>query len=122
MNHTATQTIYCDWIQNACGQWTPEDCVDEIVTDENGEQRFCPKCVVLIVVPQNVRRYFAFSFHQQNSFYAWKLIFMHENTASYYWCRKSCTLASLVDNRYIVYIYEVDNTYRWSINGQTIPP
>ena len=37
---------YCDWIQCACGQWSHEDCVDEIVTDENGEERFCPRCVV----------------------------------------------------------------------------
>ena len=30
----------------ACGQWTHEDCVDEIVTDESGAERFCPRCVV----------------------------------------------------------------------------
>ena len=33
---------YCDWIQCACGQWTHEDCVDEIVTDVHGKERFCP--------------------------------------------------------------------------------
>ena len=37
---------YCDWIQCACGQWTHEDCVDEIVTDEHGKERFCRMCVV----------------------------------------------------------------------------
>ena len=28
----------CDWIEFACGQWTHEDCVDNIVIDANGKE------------------------------------------------------------------------------------
>ena len=36
----------CDWIECACGRWTHEDCVDDVVIDINGKERFCPHCVI----------------------------------------------------------------------------
>ena len=35
-----------DWVQCACGQWTHEDCIDDSVLDINGQERFCPACLV----------------------------------------------------------------------------
>ena len=50
MNHVYTATkIYCGWTQCAGGQWNYEDCVDEIVTDESGEERLqCSNMHVMI--------------------------------------------------------------------------
>ena len=46
--YTATK-IYCGWTQCAGGQWNYEDCVDEIVTDESGEERLqCSNMHVMI--------------------------------------------------------------------------
>ena len=30
-----------DWVQCPCGRWTPEDCVEDSVTDVDGKERFC---------------------------------------------------------------------------------
>ena len=40
---------YCkdgkEWVLCACGRWVHETCVEEIVFDDHGEERFCPYCV-----------------------------------------------------------------------------
>ena len=34
-----------DWIFCKCGRWLHEDCVEEVVTDSEGVERFCSFCV-----------------------------------------------------------------------------
>ena len=34
-----------DWIFCKCGRWLHEDCVEEVVTDSDGVERFCSFCV-----------------------------------------------------------------------------
>ena len=34
-----------EWISCACGRWLHEDCGEDCITDENGQERFCPFCL-----------------------------------------------------------------------------
>lgn len=40
---------YCqdgqEWVMCACGRWVHEQCLEEIICDANGEERFCPFCL-----------------------------------------------------------------------------
>ena len=31
-----------EWISCACGRWSHEDCIEDCIVDENGEERVCP--------------------------------------------------------------------------------
>lgn len=33
------------WISCKCGRWLHEDCVEDVVTDSTGEERFCFFCI-----------------------------------------------------------------------------
>jgi len=35
-----------EWVQCGCGQWIHEECIDVVVTDEDGNERICSSCVV----------------------------------------------------------------------------
>ncbi len=34
-----------EWLQCACSRWVHEQCLEEIVLDDQGEERFCPFCI-----------------------------------------------------------------------------
>ena len=40
---------YCtdgrDWVKCACSRWVHEDCMEEVILDDEGQERFCPFCI-----------------------------------------------------------------------------
>ena len=40
---------YCtdgrDWLECACSRWVHEDCMEEVILDDEGRERFCPFCI-----------------------------------------------------------------------------
>ena len=34
-----------EWIRYACKRWIHEDCIDKVVIDADGKERFCSYCV-----------------------------------------------------------------------------
>ena len=34
-----------DWVRCACNRWVHESCVEDVLTDVNGDERFCPFCL-----------------------------------------------------------------------------
>ena len=40
---------YChdgkEWLECACGRWIHEQCMDEVILDSGGQERFCPFCL-----------------------------------------------------------------------------
>lgn len=34
-----------DWVECGCGRWVHEQCMEEVVLDSNGDERFCPFCL-----------------------------------------------------------------------------
>ena len=37
-----------NWIACACGRWLHEDCAEDCVQDDSGNDRFCPLCIELL--------------------------------------------------------------------------
>jgi len=35
-----------EWVQCGCGQWLHEDCIDKVMTGEDGRDRMCSSCVL----------------------------------------------------------------------------
>lgn len=35
----------CEWLQCCCSRWIHEDCVEDIVRGEDGEEKICPICL-----------------------------------------------------------------------------
>ena len=35
----------CEWLQCCCSRWIHEDCVEDIVRGEDGEEKICPVCL-----------------------------------------------------------------------------
>jgi len=35
-----------DWVHFACKRWIHENCIDEVVIDADGKERFCSYCAV----------------------------------------------------------------------------
>ena len=44
---------YCqdgeEWLKCSCGRWVHEKCVEEIILDEQDQERFCPFCINCIL-------------------------------------------------------------------------
>ena len=40
---------YChdgkEWLECACGRWIHEQCIEEVILDSGGHERFCPFCL-----------------------------------------------------------------------------
>lgn len=34
-----------DWVECGCGRWVHEQCMEEVLLDSNGDERFCPFCL-----------------------------------------------------------------------------
>ena len=41
--------LYCndgqDWLQCGCGAWVHENCIEDIIHDSDGKEKFCPICL-----------------------------------------------------------------------------
>lgn len=37
-----------EWISCACGRWLHEDCGEDCILDDSGQERFCPYCVDIL--------------------------------------------------------------------------
>ena len=37
-----------EWISCACGRWLHEDCCEDCITDQDGQDRLCPFCVDIL--------------------------------------------------------------------------
>ena len=49
-NDNILQGADAEWISCACGRWLHEDCCEECMTDEDGQDRLCPFYVDILSV------------------------------------------------------------------------
>ena len=34
-----------EWVECSCGRWVHEECIEDILTDDDGNEKFCPFCI-----------------------------------------------------------------------------
>ena len=45
-NEDVRQGTGVEWVQCGCGRWLHEECIDSVIQDADGQERFCSFCVV----------------------------------------------------------------------------